>query len=93
MATAHSALSKKITLGYWKMVREILCSRYQLSLVAARRGIKTYQTAIANAKIGDEIYHAPVEESAKGIYEGGYTTESKVSISRPSARKSLKKTI
>ena len=69
------ALSKRVTQGYWEKVREILHSHYRLSLAVALRGIQTYQAVLAQAKIGDEIYHAPVDETAKGIVEGGYATE------------------
>jgi hypothetical protein len=59
----------------------------------ARRGIQTYQAALIQAKVGDIIYHAPVEETAKGIVEGGYSTENTLrKTSKPRGKESQKKT-
>ena len=72
MATPHSNLSKKVTQGYWAQVRRVLRTRHKLSLTAAQHGINNYQATLAKIGVGDEIYHAQIDETVQGIVRGGY---------------------
>jgi transposase len=75
VATPPSGLSVKVTEAYWKKVRGILKSRHRLSPAEATRAVKAYRAALAADGVGDEIYHAPVEDTARGISRGCYTQE------------------
>jgi hypothetical protein len=72
VATPPSGLSVKVTDAYWKKVRELLQSRHRLSATEAARAVKAYRAALAADGVGDEVYHAPVEDTARGISHGGY---------------------
>lgn len=59
---------------YWEEIQRLLIVDYKLDKDAALAAIKTYLTVLINAGVGDMIYHAPVDETAKGIVEGGYVS-------------------
>ncbi len=86
MATPHSSLSKRVTQGYWVAVRQLLQKQYQLPSATAKRAVATYQAALEKISVGDEIYHAPIEETAEGIVTGGYVTSAGSSSSEKKAR-------
>ena len=75
MLIPPSELPKRVTQQYWAKVRQLLCSRHRLTLAAARRGIQAYRDVLARSGVRDEIYHAPVDDTARGIVQGGYTTK------------------
>jgi hypothetical protein len=72
MSTTPSNLPDTVTDTCWKKVREILQSRHRLSPSEATQAIKAYQAALAADGVGDEVYHAPVGDTARGISRGGY---------------------
>jgi len=74
MTTPHSNLPKRVTQGYWKQVRQLLQTRHRLSMAAAVRATRAYRAILARDGVRDEIYHALVEDTARGIVQGGYAT-------------------
>jgi hypothetical protein len=75
MTPPSSNLPLRVTVAYWAKVRQLLHTRHGLSQSAARRAIQAYQKMLQRAGVRDEIYHAPVAETAKGIAQGGYATD------------------
>ena len=65
MSTTSSKLPRKVVQGYWAEVRRRLQSKHGLSLAAARHGILAYREALAKLGVGDELFHAPIKETAK----------------------------
>lgn len=72
MSSISSNLPIRVIRSYWAEVRRLLQIRFALSKTAASRAVESYQKAIADVGVRDEIYHASVDETAKGIVEGGY---------------------
>ena len=72
MSTTSSKLPRKVVQGYWAEVRRRLQSKHGLSLAAARHGILAYREALAKLGVGDELFHAPIKETADGIVTGEY---------------------
>ena len=72
MPASTSKLPRKVVQGYWAEVRRQLQSKHGLSLAVARHGILAYREALAKLGVGDELYHAPIEETASGIVTGEY---------------------
>jgi hypothetical protein len=92
MPTPRSKLSKEVTQGYWAAVSRHIQERFQLSLTKAQQAISNYKKELAQAGVGDVIYHAPIQETVEGIINGGYV--SLVSKPTPDSKsKSLKQTL
>jgi len=75
MLTPQSQLPQRVTLAYWAKVRQLLLTRHGLSRAGAKRAIQAYQSMLDRVGVRDEIYHAPVAETAEGIAHGGYATD------------------
>lgn len=75
MTTSRSNLPKRVTQGYWIRARQLLHARHGLSMAAALRAIRAYRAILVRDGVGDEIYHASVEDTARGIVQGGYATD------------------
>jgi hypothetical protein len=70
-------------------VRQLLQKQYGLKPVAvAQRAVLTYRAELAKTGVGDEIYHAPIEETAEGIVKGGYVTSGRSARSGKRAKRS-----
>lgn len=92
MPTHHSNLPAGVTNDYWAKVLEILQGRHRLSLEAGKLAIRAYQEALDRGGAGDEIYHAPVGETAQEIVVGGYAivgTQESDSTLKPQKEKPL----
>ena len=87
MPTSRSGMSRQSTQGYWAAVRRLLQTSHQFSLAKSQRAIAAYKKELARYDIGDEIYHAPIEETANGVVNGEYGL-----VSTPRPRKSEKTT-
>jgi hypothetical protein len=89
MPPPRSKLPLRVVLTYWAKVRQLLRTRHGLSRTAAVRAIEAYQTILHRDGVRDEIYHAPVAETAKGIAQGGYAADPapKSSSSAPRGQK------
>ncbi|MFO0802774.1 MAG: hypothetical protein U0791_06575 [Gemmataceae bacterium] len=72
MPASISKLPRKVVQGYWAEVRRQLQSKHGMSLAVARHAIQAYRDALSKLGVGDEIYHAPIEETACGIVTGEY---------------------
>lgn len=70
----RSNLPLSVTRAYWAEVRRLLQVRHKLTAAAASRAVRAYEAAISRTGVRDEIYHAPVADTAGGIAEGGYAT-------------------
>jgi hypothetical protein len=88
MATPRSSLSTLVTHGFWQAVRQLLEERHRLPSAASRRAISTYKAVLAKTGVGDEIYHAPIAETATGIVNGGYVTSREIARSAQRGKRS-----
>lgn len=55
-------------------MRKLLEKAYKFSPPLARNGVRSYRAMVAKLKVGDEVYHAPIAETAQGIVNGEYAT-------------------
>ena len=81
MTARRTDLPKRVTQGYWKKVGQLLRSRYRLSVECD----PCLSGGTGAGRGGDEIYHAPVEETAKGIVRGGYASDGLVQSPKPTS--------
>jgi hypothetical protein len=65
----------------------MLQTRYRLSLAKAQHAIATHKNALAKYRVGDKIYHAPIEETVEGIIKGGYAVLERHTSSEKKAKK------
>ena len=87
MSLPRSKLPLSVTRGYWAEVRKLLQTNHRLSPSAASAAIKTYRANLDDEGVLDEIYHAPVTETANGIAQGGYTIDNESKPARSTPRR------
>jgi hypothetical protein len=68
-------------------VCELLQSRNHYSATKAKRAVAEYRRTLANAGVGDILYHSPIDETTDGIVNGEYGL-----VGNPSPKKKPKKT-
>jgi hypothetical protein len=72
--TVPTSLPGHLIDSYWEEVEVLLVKRFRASRADARSGIDKYRKAMTQHGVGDLLYHAGAEETARGIRDGGYLT-------------------
>ena len=93
MPTTPSDLPESVTKAYWGEVRRLLQVDHKIKATASARAVRAYVAAITLAGVGDMIYHAPVEDTARGIVAGGYVTEGEAPKARQPPTTAKKKSV
>ena len=93
MPTTPSDLPESVTKSYWTEIRRLLQVDHKLKAVASARAVRAYVSAIARAGVGDIIYHAPVEDTARGIVAGGYAAAGEAPKARRPPTTAKKKSV
>ena len=68
-------MNRELRKSYWAEVHRLLVAEHNLTDQQARFTVRSYRIWIRREKVGDMIYHASVEETAKGIMTGEYWKE------------------
>jgi hypothetical protein len=70
MIRSYSKLPVRVAKEYWEQVREVLVKQHGLSRTQTISAIQDYKQLLLRSEVRDEIYHAPVSETAEGIARG-----------------------